>query len=441
MGGRNQSKSFFRNASIVTVSQLAGAVTTTVAGILTARYLGPDGKGQVALAMSTGMILAIILRLGFHEAAPYYIASGKLASARVLGAWIITFVVATVFSYAVVYPLFTRYLMDSVFSGVSKSILLIGGLVCPLNLLRVVVNSILHGREEFVKRTSHDILIHLTTLIAAFLALVVFAFGPIGYVKMLMALGFISLGYGLYVLIKVIGFHPVFAISDWFKMLRYGSKATLSQIFNLIDLRLDIYFINCLTDISLVGVYTVAVAVGNLFWILPRSIAVVLFPRTASDPEQSRTLTSLLCRNVMWQAIILGGLFLLVSKQIIVFVFGERFSDASLALVFLMPGVIGWIVSRICYTDCSARGFPEKATISSAVTAALTIGFDILLIPKFGIFGAAVASSIAYCCGAVLGLHWHIKLSGNTLNALVVPRKSDLRYYKLILQKVRRKIF
>ncbi len=97
MGNGSQGKTFLKNTGVVTVSHVGGAVAATIAGILTARYLGPEGKGQVALAMSTGMVLAVILRLGFHEAAPYYIASGRLAPKRVLGCWILTFIIAMVF--------------------------------------------------------------------------------------------------------------------------------------------------------------------------------------------------------------------------------------------------------------------------------------------------------------------------------------------------------
>ncbi|MDD5326964.1 MAG: flippase [Phycisphaerae bacterium] len=438
MNNKSKGKAFLKNTAIVTVGKVSGLVTMTVTAILTARYLGPEGKGQVALAMSTGMVLAQIFCLGFDQSAPYHIATGILTSKRVLGSWILAFVIACIFSYGVAYPLFARYLMNGVFAGVTKPMLFIGGLACPLYLLRLLVNSILHGHEEFFKQSYHNILICTGSIIGALSALVIFHLGPLGYVTTQIILGFASLAYGFFVLAQVIRGTPIFSLSDWFKMFRYGYKATLSQIFSLIDLRLDIYVVNYFTDVSLVGVYTVAAALGNMFWILPDSIAVVLFPRTAAaDQEGSRKLTSLLCRNTMWQTIIAGGLFLLISRQVIIFVFGARFSDASTALAFLMPGVVGQVVSRICFTDCSARGFPEKATYSSAITAFLTVALDIYLIPKYGIYGAAVASSIAYCTSGILGLYWHLKLSDNTLAALIIPRKTDLKYYLAAFQKIK----
>ena len=105
-----------------------------------------------------------------------------------------------------------------------------------------------------------------------------------------------------------------------------------------------------------------------------------------------------------------------------------------------MPGVVGQAVSRICFTDCSGRGYPGKATIAAAITATLTITLDMLLIPKYSMYGAAAASSIAYCTSGVLGLYWHMKLSGNSLGCLVVPRVSDLKYYRNVFVKIKAKL-
>lgn len=440
MDNRTQ-RPFIENTGIVTLSQAGALITSIVAGILTARYLGPDGKGQVALALGIGTMLGQILCLGFDIATPYFLASGKLGPGKVFGSWIITLVFGGVLANGIVYPLFFRYLMDNVFTGVGKSLLFFGGLACPLYMLRLLINNIMAGYEKFTKQIYHNILIYLGVMGAAVLGLVVFRMGPLGYAQMQVGLGFLTLIGGFILLGKVIKLIPTFSLSAWLKMLRYGIKGALSQILQLIDLRLDVFVVNYFTTTSLVGVYTVAGGLANMFWILPKSIGIVLLPRTAgSSNEEANKRTALLCRNVLWLTAIFGVLFLTVSKRLIIFVYTEPFADAALALAFLMPGIVGQAVSRICFTDCSGRGFPEKATYSSAITAILTIVFDIYLIPKYGIYGAAVASSIAYCTGGVLSVYWHLKVSGNNLSALIIPRRADLRYYSAYFRKFKARI-
>jgi len=441
MEGQRSRASFLKNTAFATISQGLAVSSAAVVGIIVARYLGTAGKGQLALTMGAGVILAEILCLGFDRAAQYYVASGKLTSEMVFGAWIITFVIGTLVAFGIVYPLFFAYCMDNFFNGVSRNLLLLAGLNCPLYLLRLLVNSILRGNEDFPKETYHNIAIYSAHIAASVLALVVLGYGVFGYISVIMALGFSSLVFGFAILRKVISLRPVFSLSNWLRVLYYGAKASLSKIFTLIDLRLDIYIVNFFMDTSVVGIYTVAGALANAFWLLTNSIAAVLFSRVASEEaEESRQLTSLLCRNVLWLTAIFGVLFLTISKRLIVFVYTEPFADAALALAFLMPGVVGQAVSRICFTDCSGRGFPEKGTYSAAITAILTIVFDIYLIPKYGIYGAAVASSIAYCTGGVLSVYWHLKVSGNKLSALIIPRMTDLRYYSAVLRKLKARI-
>ena len=424
--------SFLRNTTFATISQGVGVLAAMVVGIISARYLGPAGKGEVALAMWVGMFLAQIFSLGFDRAAQYYIASDKLAPEKVLGAWIITFFIGTLITFGIAYPLLLAFCLDNIFEGVSKHLLLLASLICPLYLLRLLVNSILRGYEEFSREAYHNISVCLASVGASVLALVVLGYGPLGYVSIIMILCFISLIVGFVILRKVMPLKPVFSLSNWLRVLHYGAKASLAHIFTLIDLRLDIY---------IVGIYTIAGALASAFWLLTNSIAAVLFSRVASEePEESKKLTSLLCRNVLWLTAILGGLFLLISKRLIVFVYTEHFADASLALALLMPGVVGQAVSRICFTDCSGRGYPGKATIAAAITATITITFDMLLIPKYSLFGAAVASSIAYCTSGVLGIYWHIKLSGNSLGRLVIPRASDLKHYRNVFEKIKAKL-
>lgn len=442
MGSESGGKSFLKNTSFVTLGWLSNITARVVVSIFIARFLGPEGKGQIALALSTGAILGHFLCLGFDRATPYFLASKKVTDNKVFGSWILAVIIGSVIAYGVVYPLIAAYLMDNVFSGVSKSLLLLAGLSCPLYFLRLLVNTILAGHEEFFRQTCHNIAICAASITAVFVAMPILHLAPIGYVGIHLALGGVSLFYGFFVLRRVICLTPEFNWRDWFTMFRYGIKAALSQVFNLIDLQLDIYIVNYFVGLASVGIYTVAASLGSIFWILPTSVASVLFPRVASSkPEESKRLTAFLCRNFLWQTIFIGLLFLLVSKWLIVLVFGEDFASASLVLALLMPGVLARVVSKICYTDCYGRGFPEKVTISVGVTASLTVIFDLLLIPRYGMYGAAVASSIAYCAGGVLGLYWHMKLSGNVLSALIIPKRSDLRYYKSIIENFKRKIF
>jgi Na+-driven multidrug efflux pump len=63
--------------------------------------------------------------------------------------------------------------------------------------------------------------------------------------------------------------------------------------------------------------------------------------------------------------------------------------------------------------------------------------FDVLLIPPFGINGAAAASSIAYSMSLALALFYYQRLSGNSFLNCLLPRPSDLDLYFDLLKRAR----
>lgn len=433
-------KSFLKNASVITISNVVQTFTFALVGILTANYLGTEGKGQLALAMGTGIIMAQIFCFGFDQASTYFLASKRLDSARVMGSWIITIIAGLIITYGIIYPVITIWLTGNFFVGVPSYLIWIGSLSCPLYLCRLCVNRIMAGHEEFVKQTYHNITIFIATILSAVIGLVFLGYGVTNYALLSTAFGFSSLVVGFFLLKQVVPLKAVFSIKDWIQMLGYGVKSMLHEILNLVDMRLDIYIVNYFVSTAAVGIYTVGGSLASMFWLLANSISIVLLPRSSSlDMEKSRKLTAVVCRNVMWITIISGGFFLLINKPIIIFLYGESFAPASWVLAFLMPGVVGQAVSRICFTDCAAKGQPGKATIGSAITATLTVTFDLLLIPRYGIKGAAVAASIAYCSSGILGLYWHIKLSGNSVFHLLVPQKADIQILKGLFSELFKK--
>jgi hypothetical protein len=70
-----------------------------------------------------------------------------------------------------------------------------------------------------------------------------------------------------------------------------------------------------------------------------------------------------------------------------------------------------------------------NAQVGLAVLA-VTIAVDLLLIPPFGVPGAAAASSFAYGCGLALTAMAYRRLSGGSIAECLLPRWSDAPLYR-----------
>ena len=79
-----------------------------------------------------------------------------------------------------------------------------------------------------------------------------------------------------------------------------------------------------------------------------------------------------------------------------------------------------------------------RRTLLVACCAALpvTVVLDILLIPRYGISGAAAASSAAYGVMAVIQFVAYIRMSGNSIRDSLVIKAEDFRLYLDLAREV-----
>ena len=80
--------------------------------------------------------------------------------------------------------------------------------------------------------------------------------------------------------------------------------------------------------------------------------------------------------------------------------------------------------------DLIARGYPTNYSVTSGVALTIMILLDVLLIPRYGIDGAALASTVSYFAATSLIVYIYIRLTGNPLRMLIIPQRSDLVFIK-----------
>ncbi len=213
-----------------------------------------------------------------------------------------------------------------------------------------------------------------------------------------------------------------------------GYLANLLQFFNY---RLDVLVVSYFLGITQVGLYTTAVAVGEALWYTPEAIATVLFPRTASaSPEEARTFTPLVSRQVFAPTLLIGVLLAVFSRPIVLPIFSGTYSESIPALRLLLPGVVLLALGKVLAGDLAGRGLLLYNTIGSATALIATVVGDLLLIPRLGIDGAAIASSVSYALTTGVLLLFYTRVSGNKLADLVIPRVADWRLYHIYFQRV-----
>jgi O-antigen/teichoic acid export membrane protein len=203
-------------------------------------------------------------------------------------------------------------------------------------------------------------------------------------------------------------FHEAFTsfssvVKKYKKILGYGLFAQTGVILNFFNLRLDFYFINYFKGVKELGLYSIATAVGESLYLIPYAIGRMWFPRVAKNQagKKEKTFQILLVTFII--SSLTGIILIATGKLLLTFMFGEKFEGSYIPLIILIPGIISLGLSSVIASYFHGIGKPQWGTLMSVISISFTIILDFLLIPVYGIKGAAIASSIAYTISFLTG--------------------------------------
>lgn len=213
--------------------------------------------------------------------------------------------------------------------------------------------------------------------------------------------------------------------------LNYGIKVMLGSIIQFLNYRADILLIGFFLSQTEVGWYYVSVLIAERLLYLTQSTATILLP-SASHSEEHRDKTPLLSR-INFTVVLAGSVIIALSAYWVVpFLFSMKYFNSVLPLIMILPGIISLSVSKLLSADLGSRGLPQYSMYASILNFILNIFFNLLLIPKIGIVGAALSSSISYSGALILQTYFYKRITNISAKELFLLKKGDLRKVKFV---------
>lgn len=433
------SNSFVKNTIMTLSRQISGILLGLLASIIIARSLGPEGNGLYQLIVLLPTTLMTLLNLGVGTSSVYYVGQKKYDIKDIIKTNTASGAVLSL--VAVIIGLIgVMFFSDKFFEGVPPNYLYFILLIMPLLMLNDFYLVIFQGVQDFKSFNSLALLRQLAALITLVLFIFVLKIGLVGTVIAFIA-GVVTQFIVTLILLnknlKTNLFSGSFSKAYFKESFSFGFKAHFSNVLSFINYRADIYLISMFLNPAAVGLYGVAVSIAERLWIVSQSISSVLYPAisSSSNVDSKNKLTSVISRNVLFFSIIAGIVFYFASDLIFRLLFGEAYADSSDILKMLLPGIILFSVDRILSNDLAGRGKPELNMYTSIFTVASNIILNILLIPKIGIAGAAVSTSVTYSLSTLVKMILFKRETGVSYAKMVLLQKEDLILFKRLINK------
>lgn len=388
-------------------ARFAGVPLALVSSIILARSLHPAGKGVYATVTTVGDLSLVLGTLGISTAAVYYLAQPSDAIERTRGTVLgLCLVIGAALTAALLGAAAIAGLAGHS-SGAAWALVA----VAPVGII-----SLGRAALESFFRAGHQIrTINVVAVIGSLAFLTLLAIAALG--QGFSATAAVALRVGSYavalvalaVAARIGGLaipRPRLHGPTVRLLLAYGLPYAAYSIVQNFSNRFDYILLRLFGDASDVGVYSVAVGQGELLWILPTAVGFVLFPRVAAlvrgDPERGAIETAMLLR---WSALLTAaGAFVLalLASPLTRIVYGEAFVGAVEPLRILLVGIVASSFLQVLSSLLLGYGRLRLLIRATAVGFGLNLGLNLLLIPRFGINGAAVSSAISYTVTGLL---------------------------------------
>jgi len=212
------------------------------------------------------------------------------------------------------------------------------------------------------------------------------------------------------------------------EMLRYGFYVQMAAFIQLLNFRLSYYIISSYFGKAMLGVYSVGVQLSEGLWLISKSIATVQYARVANagDTAYSKDLTVKLAKISFLLTLGLWVLLALMPLSLFRFLFGAEFGDVRLVIRLMGAGIVAVSVFTVFVHYFSGTGRHYLNTLAALLSLAMTAALGFILIPRFGLAGAALTATFAYLSHLAYSLVFFIRKSGIRAGELWL-KASDLK--------------
>jgi len=398
------SQNYLINAfSFLSLSQVITLFTSFGILVLYTKNLTPSDFGKISLIWIFVLITSMIIdcRLNTAFSIKFYKVSKEENIKNLYSIFVYNLIV-----FVLIY--FVFYSHTSLFQEILK----IQIIASDLNVIFLLILFMIFGnfytniltvsqkpKEYFFVR----LLFNIVLLISSVIYLVILKLGYISYLKAylnsylivsLLGLRFFLINYKPYK-------KNIISVSNLKNLLKLGLPMLPNGLMIMLLTWADRYILNLYVDMSIVGIYTIGYkfsAIVNSLIVTPfgKALAPLLFKQFAKSLDgykQNMKMVFKYCWLIAFTAMM--GYFV-VLKEVYQLIIDARYIMGYNIIAIVLFGVVLWMITDILGTTVIMKEKTGKMFLFTFVSVTLNIGLNFILIPKYGMYGAAVATLLSY---------------------------------------------
>lgn len=399
------------------VFNFGGQIILLLLGIFTAPFiihtLGNNLYGVFALVnVVVGYFSILDLGLGLSiikYISDYHTQSDKEGLEKVLGTALSAYIVIG-FIGAGLILLFTNLFLGRVLHippevlPTALTVFYISAFGFLVNMILTVVNSIPPALQRMDIQNSRNVIFGVISTFGTVLLLAL-GQGLTAVVIWNILISLVATAVFFSIILKLVpkvSIRPIFDKEIFKKLMRFGFFKFLSNVSGQVVFQLDRLLIAAFHPVAFVTFYTAPTVIAQKGLMIVLNVNNAVFPamsqaHTLGDMDRARDLYLRMAKFITFLMLPLAALLFVLSDLILLVWLGPEFSlRSALALKILALAYFMAAMSAPGVVAADAFGKPQIASLFAGISAVINFIAAIILIPRFGIEGAALALLINF---------------------------------------------
>jgi O-antigen/teichoic acid export membrane protein len=232
---------------------------------------------------------------------------------------------------------------------------------------------------------------------------------------------------------------PFEKVPTW-PFLAYSLRVGATGLVSMLNYRIDLYIVAALTTHRDLGFYSTAISAAETLLVASQVASIVTLPHIGSlSQEEAASLTARCVRNNFIFVGLLGIAAAIVAPYAVEILYGQAFLPAVTPLRILVFGVVPWSAASMISSYYTINGRnPQVALVTTASAAAACAAISLVLVPKMGITGAAIATTVTYWLSVVVMIGYFSRQTKIPMRRVLFFQGEDFRGYRRIALSFRR---
>jgi len=408
-------KKYFANTSWLFAEKILRMTVGLFVGIWVARYLGPDRFGLLSYAQSFGGLFSAIATLGLDGIVVRELVKHSEKESELLGTAFYLKLIGAFLTLIVLY-IAIHFTSNDTYTKILIFIIASATIFQAFNVIDLYFQAKVMSKYVVFANSFTLLISSLVKIILIINQAPLIAFAWMVVLdSLVMALGYV---YWYFKVKKEFFLRKIeFKFKIAKQLLKDSWPLVLSGMVIAIYMRIDQVMIKEMLDNKAVGNYAAAVRLSEAWYFIPMVIASSLFPAIINAKKQSEELyykrLQKLYDLMVWMAIAIALPMTFLSDWVVNLLYGSQYNQAGgVLMIHIWAGIFVFlgVASSKWFIAENLQKFSFYRTLTGAI---LNIILNIILIPKYNIKGAAIATLISQGVASYLFNAFNYKLRGN----------------------------